>query len=270
MHILDDPALSPRVRRFLDAHGRRIRATPADWIRTNATVVHADGRQERAPEQLMDAMVAFEERYGGLWYPVLGGNGMEHGLDGEATAHWSERGWILPGAVIDGDWTWGVDVLIDGRTAMRLPDDRASHRIIDRSVEQRIESHALVHSVREWAHRHSHLLSMGDEPALDTSGFPPPVPQASGPSNTWWADEDHAIHLQLHTWWQPEVRWILRCFTRHRQELDHMATLLPASDPKAVPPRDWCELCGHFRMEGEPCFPEGPADDGRSVPRTRT
>jgi hypothetical protein len=64
-------------------------------------------------------MIRFEDRYGGLWYRLLSSNGMEHGLDGEATAYPSADGWSFPG-IVDGDQTWAVDILLDERTVMTL------------------------------------------------------------------------------------------------------------------------------------------------------
>ncbi|MBO4205110.1 hypothetical protein [Micromonospora echinofusca] len=45
-------------------------------IRSTA-VLRVDSRIEAAPRELVEAMVRFEERYGGLWYPVIGAKGME-------------------------------------------------------------------------------------------------------------------------------------------------------------------------------------------------
>ncbi|MEV0610369.1 hypothetical protein AB0I61_28805 [Polymorphospora rubra] len=38
----------------------------------SAAAMTVDGRDEPAPEELITAMVRFEERYGGLRYPVIG------------------------------------------------------------------------------------------------------------------------------------------------------------------------------------------------------
>jgi hypothetical protein len=72
---------------------------------------------------------------------------MEYGLDGDPTGYPTPLGLAFAG-ILDGDWTCGVDVLTDGSTAMA--PGRWPHRVIDRSVDQRLEKHALLVSVRHW------------------------------------------------------------------------------------------------------------------------
>ncbi|MGW2893156.1 hypothetical protein ACWDAO_00610 [Streptomyces sp. NPDC001212] len=65
-------------------------------------------------------------RYGGLWYPNTScspdWNAMKYGLglDGEPPVRESPFGRLTPSACIDGDWTWDVDLLLDGRTMIGL------------------------------------------------------------------------------------------------------------------------------------------------------
>jgi hypothetical protein len=65
-------------------------------------------------------MIEFEERYGGLGYRLLSGNRIGYGLGGEAVAYQTGLGWAFP-AILDGDWTWTVDLLVDGRASMAMP-----------------------------------------------------------------------------------------------------------------------------------------------------
>ncbi|MCP3785104.1 hypothetical protein NLX85_17180 [Micromonospora sp. A3M-1-15] len=96
-------------------------------------------------------------------YPMLTGNGIKYGLDGEATGYQTEYGWAFAG-IVDGDWTWAVDVLAGGRTAMA--PGKASYRVIDRSVDQRLEKHALLADVSYWPHQN--LTVTTDPGALPT------------------------------------------------------------------------------------------------------
>ncbi|MER5888293.1 hypothetical protein ABT160_31110 [Streptomyces sp. NPDC001941] len=62
-------------------------------IEEQAAAVDADGRTRAASQEEVNALLRFEERYGGLWYPVLGSNGMDHGLEGEPVVHEGPYGW---------------------------------------------------------------------------------------------------------------------------------------------------------------------------------
>jgi hypothetical protein len=75
----------------------------------SAAALDRDGNRGPVPDSLAEAMVWFERRYGGLLYRVIGGNGMEYGLDGEPTGYLNPHGLAFTG-VIDGDWTWPIDV----------------------------------------------------------------------------------------------------------------------------------------------------------------
>lgn len=63
----------------------------ADQIRELARAEGSDGSEVPVPAGAVDAMIRFEDRYGGLWYQLISPNGMEHGLDGDAT--------VLPAAM---------------------------------------------------------------------------------------------------------------------------------------------------------------------------
>jgi hypothetical protein len=67
-------------------------------------VLQADDGVEAAPAALIDSMIWFESRYGGLWYPVIGPNDMEYGLDGVPAGHRGPLGLAFRG-ILDGDWT---------------------------------------------------------------------------------------------------------------------------------------------------------------------
>ena len=101
-------------------------------------------------------------------------------------------------AILDGVQTWPVDVLIDGRTAMAMP--HAPYRIINSSVEQRLENDALMAAVMSWRHR---VLTATTErlaiPAVVNKLLPPSVAEATGPADLWWYDDQFAVHLRLPT-----------------------------------------------------------------------
>src|SRR5690242_18503947 len=81
IYVADDPEISARVQRFLQTRSHRGARMSESAIRSSLSAPH--GSLERSDaDGLIEAMVRFEERYGGLTYPVLGGNNMEYGLDG--------------------------------------------------------------------------------------------------------------------------------------------------------------------------------------------
>ena len=116
IHVLDDPKMSTRVARFLAARAERQARTPEVQLNRSACAVGPQGPLAAVPDDLLAAAVAFEERYGGLTYRLgPGRNPMEYGLDGVAYFFWIPKfGWAMPAAV-DGAWTLGVDLLLDGR-----------------------------------------------------------------------------------------------------------------------------------------------------------
>jgi hypothetical protein len=170
MHILDDPELSERVRLLL-GYGRRVLpAMTVSDIRAWARAETADSTPTGLPEGALEALVRFEERYGGLWYPNTGYsprcNGMEYGLDGDPLIMESPFGWLIPSACVDGDWTWGVDLLFDGRTMIDLGSGNEPF-LVDRDLPQRIEHHAQRALVHDWPHTAFHWETQtGAEPAL--------------------------------------------------------------------------------------------------------
>ena len=194
-------------------------------------------------------MVRFEQRYGGLWYRAIG----ENGLEGDPVFHETAFGLAISAGIIDGDWTWPVHVLLDGRTMMDL-GQRIPPGVIDFSVEQRIESHALLAEVRSWPHQ-VFQFSLAPSIELETGAVqsPPLVPEATGPANRWWADEHRAIHASLHSWWGLET-WTVRCFARDAAGLADLAQLSVQVFVDAVTPdKTWCSLCGRFVQSDVPC-----------------
>ncbi|MEV0730319.1 hypothetical protein [Polymorphospora sp. NPDC050346] len=258
MYVGDDPSLSPRLHRFLAERARRLPHTTEARIRSAAAMT-VDGRDEPAPEELVTAMVRFEERFGGLRYAVIGSNGMEYGLDGVPTGHHSPLGPALPG-IFDGDQTWGIDVLADGRTAMG--PGRWPYRIIDRSVDQRLEKHALLVAVRSWPHR-TFTCSTPPEvlPVVDEERLPPPVPEATGPADLWWGDDSTAIQITLSGWPPGQDRWTVRYFARTpRRAADANPTVYAAIRHETVPAH-WCALCSHDIAPGTTCPPALDTND---------
>lgn len=141
------------------------------------------------------------QQFGGLWYSILRDreNGMEYALE-ECTVFQTGFGPAF-GGIMDGAWTWPVDILHDGRTLMRL-GGHISDRVIDSSVIQRIEGHAQLSVAGHWPHhRYSLAVPAGTEPTVNAGAFPPVVPEATGPASRWWFDGDRAVLLRLKRWW---------------------------------------------------------------------
>lgn len=263
MHVLDDPTNSARVAGFLAARAERWERTSVDQIQLSATAKGPDGPLPSVPDDLIAAAVAFEERYGGLAYRLKrAGNHMEYGLDGEAYFHWTaEHGWSMP-ALLDGSWTWHVDLLLGGRTTMgpgEWPD-----RLIDRTLEQRLEKHALLTEVSDWPHvTLTYDADPGVVPAVGMAGVPM-IPEATGPADHWWYNGEAAAHLTLHAWPKGQDRWTLRCFARTEQHLPEV--LRRVGNPGAID--TWCSICRRFLQPGLPsyvpqggpgyCFPSPP------------
>ncbi|GAA1023681.1 hypothetical protein Aple_090360 [Acrocarpospora pleiomorpha] len=221
---------------------------PVDWINRNAGAVDRVGVEIQAPDEAVEAMIAFEQRYGGL-----GVNGMEYGLDGEATVYCTAEGWAFPG-IWDGDWTWGVEVLLDGRAGITLADKPL--RILNRSIDQRLEAHALLAAVRHWPHLLLELASpQGIVPVLAGADFPSPANEASGPADLWWFDGVSAVHLRLNNWWTRDHDvWIARCFSKEAIGLSQLKELLLTQViGSLVPGEVWCSLCCRFSAVDRPC-----------------
>ncbi|MFE0772836.1 hypothetical protein [Streptomyces sp. NPDC058861] len=253
MHILDDPCVSPRVAALL-ARARRSPGMPADRIRALARAETSDGNEAAAPPGAVEAMIRFEERYGGLWYPLLGPNGMEHGLNGEAVVYLETDGWTFPG-ILDGDQTWPVNVLPDGRTVMTLA---GRPRVVNSSILQRLEAHAQLSQVRDRPHMTFAIATEpGREPTVAATGLPALDTEASGPADRWWVDSETAIHLKLHKWWGEEGIWIARCFTERAENLATTADALRHAVTGGVwRNEDWCGLCTQLRQPTQACLPD--------------
>ncbi|MFF5225430.1 hypothetical protein [Dactylosporangium sp. NPDC000521] len=105
---------------------------------------------------------------------------------------------MVDAGLIDGSWTWMLAVLLDGRTIMgpgEWPD-----RVIDRTVQQRLEKHALLTEVSGWPHvSFEYVSDTGVLPDIGLSGIPP-IPEATGPADHWWFDGESAFHLTLTGW----------------------------------------------------------------------
>ncbi|MER7172871.1 hypothetical protein [Streptomyces mesophilus] len=263
MHILDDPCLSPRVATLL-ARARRGHQMPTDRIRALARAETSDGVEAAVPPEAVESMIRFEERYGGLWYPLLGSNGMEHGLDGEATVCLTIDGWTFPG-IHDGDQTWRVDVLPGERTAMTLA---GRPRIINSSILQRLENHAQLSQVRDWPHMTFAVATEpGQEPTLAEAGLPALDVEATGPADRWWVGGGTAIQLKLHKWWGEEDIWFARCFMERAENLATTFDVVRHAVTDGVCRNaDWCGLCTHFRQPAQACLPNAATQS--SCPRT--
>ncbi|MFG1904627.1 hypothetical protein [Micromonospora carbonacea] len=221
-------------------------------------VLRVDDRIEAAPDELIEAMIGFEERFGGLWYPVIGSNGMEYGLDGGVVVHRGPLGLAFTG-IVDGDWTWGIDILADGRTAMG--PGQWSYRVIDRSVDQRLESHAMLVTVSGWFHRTFTCHTPREVvPVVDERRLPQRVPEATGPTESWWLDDDAgvAVQVQLSAWPNDRDVWTIRYFTRApAQTADANPVVFGATIHETVPTL-WCALCSHQVGPGGTCHRPRP------------
>jgi hypothetical protein len=239
--VVDDPAISGRLRGFLAGQNTRYDVVSAEDIRA-AAALQVDGRRRPAPAELVAAMLTFESRYGGLTYPLVVGNTMEYGLDGDVTAYPTLFGPAFTG-ILDGDWNCGVDILPDGRTALAL--GAWPRRIIDRSVDQRLEKHAMLALVRRWPHRaYECFTESGHPPVLRAELLPPLVPEATGPADLWWFDQVTAVQVTLRGWPPRHDHWLARVFTRDAQLLAGEDSIVRSAvhDGRARPAW-WCELC---------------------------
>ncbi|MFF3107812.1 hypothetical protein ACFVSN_01395 [Kitasatospora sp. NPDC057904] len=268
IHILDDPTVSPRLRSFLSQRARRHPPTPADRFTHYTPTVDDTGFKPPTGPGIVDAMIRFEERYGGLSYSPRGGNASEYGLDGAPSAHWTSHGWAFPG-ILDGPGTYRLDVLADGRTAIPVPG--LTHRLINSSVDQRLEADALLAGVYRWPHLVLRTATpLGVAPSVAEEHLPPRVREATGPADMWWSDDRSAFHLELYSWWTPRTTcdtWIVRCFAVDGEALGRAASVLRAAVPGLTGAHfDWCSLCRRGVDTGELCLPTvrgarpGPAD----------
>lgn len=207
--------------------------------------------QEPPAEELVEAVVRFEERYGGLSYTVLGGNDMEYGLDGDLAGYHTPWGRAF-GGILDGDWTWDLGVLLDGRTVME--PGRWPYRVIDRSVTQRLERHALLVEVRGWFHRSFECLTPPHVGLMaDESPLPPPVPEATGPAELWWSGRDIAVQATLSGWPPEGDRWTVCYFARTTRQVADADPTVYAAVGHETAPALWCAVCSRPVASGMTC-----------------
>ncbi|MFD1372258.1 hypothetical protein [Actinoplanes sichuanensis] len=199
-----------------------------------------------------EQVARFQERYGGLTYPVLGGNDMEYGVDGDPSFHDTPLGPAFLG-ILDGDWTWSLSVLTDGSTAMG--PGSWPYRVIDRSVEQRIERHALVVEVRGRPHRTFECRTPpGVQPIVEDSMLPPAAPEASGPAELWWSGDDVAVQATLSAWPPGGDSWTIRYFARHPMRVTAANDTVRAAVFHETVPAVWCSLCSRDVAPGATCM----------------
>lgn len=163
---------------------------------------------------------------------------MKYGLDGDTRVY----------------WTNSVEVLPDGRAGMTVPDRPL--RVLNRSVDQRLEAHALLLTVRHRPHLTLELaIPQGTTPVLAGADFPPRVDEASGPADLWWFDGASAVHLHLHTWWAKDHDiWEARCFSRDATTLNRIKESLLNEVTEPLQPREVrCSLCERRTITGRPC-----------------
>jgi hypothetical protein len=239
----------------------------AGRVRELAGLHNPGGLDEAGMPDVIERMAGFEQRFGGLWYSILRDceNGMEYGLAGDCTVYRTGFGPAFRG-IMDGSWTTPLYILHDGRTLVRTGRQRPD-RVIDSSVIQRIESHALLATAGHWPH-HRYVLTVpsGAEPAVGTGTFPPAVPAATGPADRWWFDGDRAVLLRLAPWrtrrrtasgWIATGldHWTMWCFARTESGLAWASARradIPG-DPAAE--SDWCVICAHSTPDDAVCRP---------------
>jgi len=265
----DDLPLSPLALDLLASRGRRL-AQPmaAERIRDRARLQPDGAPATVIVPEVVEHMADFEQQFGGLWYSILKEreNGMEYGLQGDCTLFRTRFGPAFR-AIMDGALTEPLHILPDGRTLIGLglstPD-----RVIDSSVIQRIEGHALLAVAGRWAHhRYPFETAYGADPAVNTEAFPPAVPRATGPTKRWWLDGDRAVLLRLRSWWTrvrgtgimtagPD-RWTMWCFSRTEAGLAWASGR--QADIGGIPVADsgWCVVCARSTPGSLNCKPIG-------------
>lgn len=240
----------------------------AGQVRELAALHNPGGLDEAGMPDAIERMVEFEQRFGGLWYSILRDreNGMEYGLEGNCTVFQTGFGPAFRG-IMDGAWTTPLCILHDGRTLVRT-GGQVPYRVIDSSVIQRIESHALLAVSGHWPHRrYSFTVPPGTGPAVGTGTFPLAVPEATGPADRWWFDGDRAVLLRLAPWRTRRAdtgagmtcaqsdHWTMWCFARSESGLAWASAR--RSDIPGVPvtTNDWCIICAHSTPDDAICKP---------------
>ncbi|MEU8004519.1 hypothetical protein AB0B66_25455 [Catellatospora sp. NPDC049111] len=253
MHILDDPAVSRPLRQLLSRADRRD-PTPEEVIRAQARAVDTAGRVSRPPAEVVEAMVGFEHRFGGIAYRLIVGNPITYGLNGRPAARAAEQGWAFKG-IVDGDLTWGLDVLADGRVAVDF-GETVPYRVLCRSVEQRLENDALLAELRHRPHRSFEFRVPNDVvPPITGIGLPPVCTEACGPGLLWWVGDELAFFAELGSWIHEGMdRWNLWAFALRATEVPD-AREVPAFGTLQPAESDWCYLCGEPSAAGRPCAP---------------
>lgn len=222
MNIAIDPQVNSRLRVFLTRHVARHPRTDAAYIRRAARAVVEDGHEVRMPEGAVEAMLAFEDRFGGLSYAVPGWpNEMEYGLDGDVSLYETPLGWAFYG-VLDGSQTAPLDVLLDGRVTACL--GTWSQRVLDDSAEQRLNKHALLLEVASMPSAVFSQIVPTGEPAVGAGLGLPAVVEASGGGDRWWRDNRRAVWCHLDAWPADGTdHWTVTCFATTQREADHLA-----------------------------------------------
>lgn len=259
-----DLLFSWRARDLLARSRRWTRPMPAGQITEQARLAPDGSPAAVSAPGAVERMIWFEQRFGGLRYTIRHDreNGMEYGLDGDCTVFRTEFGYAFTG-ILDGAWTWPVDILEDGRTLMRLAGDYPE-RVIDTSIVQRVESDALLAVAWRWPHhRYSFTVVSGTGPAVSTGAFPPAVPEATGPARRWWFDGDRAVLLRLRSWGTrgpDEIRpgpdcWTMWFFTRTETGLAWASGRHDDIGGAPDPEDDWCSMCLRLTPGSHSCIP---------------
>jgi hypothetical protein len=131
-------------------------------------------------------------------------------------------------------------------------------RILDRTVDQRLEKHALLASVRGWPHRsYECQTAPGVQPVMADDRLPRAVPEASGPADLWWNDDTTAVELSLSGWPLEHDFWTVRYFTRQPSLLAEADHLIRSATHGKSSPANWCGLCERQIAADQAC--SGPA-----------
>jgi hypothetical protein len=267
VHGFDDLLISPRARNLLATRARRLyQPMTSARIRELARLKPDGGPAAVSAPETVERMAEFEQQFGGLWYSILRDreNGMEYGLEGDCTVFRTGFGPAFRG-IMDGAWTWPVDILHDGRTLMRL-GGHVSDRVIDSSTIQRIEGHALLSVAGHWPHHRYRLaVPAGTEPTVNAGAFPPVAPEATGPTSRWWFDGDRAALLRLERWWVRRSgagmttaaldHWTMWCFARAQSDLAWASARRGDISGDPVTGQDWCVMCLRSTPEDVSCRP---------------
>ncbi len=178
-HVPD--GLSRRARSFASVHGLRLESLGVEQYR-------GAWSESGIPESVVDRVVAFEERWGGVVLPPA------PVYEGGPTRFCPDRPETAPS---DGWWFWAGDqrtsvaysFMIGPRGEFGLGTSRWVP--LHASVDGWVESVALAHHAAMWAKR---ITKVGgdDVDALEL-GSCEPVPEVEGLADQWWRGEDSLI-----------------------------------------------------------------------------